>query len=296
MSKKKIIFSKDICIDNFSLNDIGNAFKDITKIASAPLIVVGQKIANKPVDLKLETGIAKKAAATGVGKFAQDTVRLGVAPLTNAISSVKGQPINNGYVTKTAKILGKLNDVGNQGVNIVSKSFADTITGGLASKAKNALASKIDPKGKLGYVPEKAYSYGEMTPSQSSGVKILDKAASYVPIASAVVGTLAGAKVGGDIVSNMKPTNIEVGNNVLKTQQPIVIDSPIKPISNGLPNNLPAGVLQSDIPLNTGKNINLSQPSMASFGSFDFKNPFMIGGIIVLIILILSVSKTTSNA
>ncbi len=311
MSRKKIIVSDPRILDHFGWDDIVKTVKDVTKIASAPVIVVGQKIANKPVDLKLETSTFKRAEQSGVGKAAQDTVRLGMAPITNAISSVKNQKIDNGYQTKTGKIVGKLHDSGNVGINVVAKSFADTISGGLVSKGKNWLAEKIDPKGKLGYQQQAKYKYGEMSGAPNSGVKVLDKTLSYVPVASAAVGTVAAVYsggtglgalapvIGGAIASkipnkdrsNIKPTNVSIGSNVLNDQQPIVTDAPMTRINNGLPNNTPKGVQPGDIPgtLQTDN-------ALASFGSFDFTNPWMIGGVIVLVILMLSVSKSTSNA
>lgn len=302
-------------VDNFSLRDIGKAIKDVTKVSLAPATAVVNKVKGKSnASLGLETGLGKSLEKSGVGKVAADTVRLGVAPITNATASILNKPINNEYATGAGKVVGKLHDMGNQGVNIVAKSFADTVSGGLASKGKNWIAEKVDPKGKLGYKKQSAYKYGEETPTQSSGIKILDKAAGYIPITSKIVGTTAGiyssASGAGSLVaglggmaanklqqreldkSNIKPTNVQVGENVLKKQLPIVTDSEMKPKDYQVP--FPAGVQVGDVP---GAYVKTSMPqannnAMASFGALDFKNPYVIGGIVILIVLMLVVGKS----
>lgn len=169
----------------------------------------------------------KTSFLEGVGNVVSDIGKLAIQPAKLAVASVTGKPVNTKYSTGFGKVVGKVHDTGNKALTTTAKSFADTITGGLATKAAN-LVRKDEYK-------EKAYSYGEMKNAGApTGIKFLDKTAEILPTVGTVAGGVVAGYLAGDKAlslgskqegNNMKPSGIEIGPNVL-TGEP-VMQSPI---------------------------------------------------------------------
>lgn len=292
---KKLVL-RDSYEDNFSLKKlvkkIGTAHKDMTIVLNTPMTTIG-----KAVGIKKEAPKASTKLARGAASVVGDAQKLGIQPIESSINSVTNKKSKITFDTKVGKIAGKVQGAGVDGLHTVGKTFADTISGGAVSKVKDWAFKSVDPKNKTGYVKQAGGKYTEMRKDnrQDSGVKELDKVLGYIPVASAIVGTAAAAYVGGSAASgdkdksNIKPSNVVVGPNVLDEQQPIVTDSPMQPNENGLYNNLPAGVQPGDVP-GYAQNSNIKTASGLSMG-FDFKNPFVIGGIILAVILLIVAAK-----
>lgn len=165
-----------------------------------------------------------------IGNVAKDAVKLGVQPVKLAVASVTGKPVNTTYSTKLGAVVGKVHDTGNKALTSTAKGFADTITGGLATKAANVLR-----KDKY---KEKAFAYNEMKNSGGPSFgKTLDKVATVLPTVGAVAGgVVAGAMAGNKALSlgkkqeqsNMKDSNIEIGQNVLTGQTPLQLEKPVE--------------------------------------------------------------------
>jgi len=69
----------------------------------------------------------------------KDVGKILVQPVTSSISSITGKDINLKYDTKLGKAVGGTVKVGTDSVHIVGKTFADTVTGGYATKAANVI-------------------------------------------------------------------------------------------------------------------------------------------------------------
>lgn len=190
-------------------------------------------------DLLLYTGLKKKKKTgllKGITNVISDVAKLSVAPVTQAVSSVSGKPIDLKLKTGAAKTIGAIQETGAKSLNSLVKGFADTVTLGYATKAAN-LVRKDKYK-------EKAFKYNEMTPTQyKTGVKFLDKTAQILPAGSAAVGGAVAGVMGatklGDLLKdgNQKPTGVVIGPNVLDAQIPTVVDDSIPLQASGIPIN-----------------------------------------------------------
>lgn len=161
-----------------------------------------------------------------IGDVATDIGKLSVQPVKLAVSSVTGKPVNTKYSTKVGAIVGKVHDTGNKALTSTAKGFADTITVGYATKAANLIR-----KDKF---KEKAFAYNEMKNSGGPSLgKTLDKVATVLPTVGAVAGGVVAGTVAGKKAlsltkkqgeSNMKNSDIQIGQNVLTGQTPIPSD------------------------------------------------------------------------
>jgi hypothetical protein len=68
-----------------------------------------------------------------------DVAKVVVQPVTAGISSVTGKDIDLNYKTKVGEVVGKAGKVGIKSINAAAKTWADSVTGGYASKAANEL-------------------------------------------------------------------------------------------------------------------------------------------------------------
>lgn len=163
-----------------------------------------------------------KKVAKGIGNVAKDVVKLSVQPVKLAVASVTGKPVNTTYSTKVGAIVGKVHDTGSKALTATVKGFADTVTGGLATKAAN-LVRKDEYK-------EKAFSYNEQKSAVGADLgKTLNKVAAVLPTVGAVTGGVVGGALAGkkalslgkkDEGQNMKESQIEIGPNVLENKAP----------------------------------------------------------------------------
>lgn len=262
MRKKVIIygnvsnFEDAVIVDNFSLKKIVKS--------------VGNAV-----------GDAAKSVAKTTTNVVSDATKLGLQPVKLAVASVTGKPVNTSYSTGIGKIVGAIHDTGSKALTATAKGFADTITGGLATKAANLLR-KDENK-------EKAFSYNEMKPGAATGVKFIDKVGAILPTTGAIVGgTAAGIFAGNKALggskqtaSNQKPTGVSTGSNVLDQQLPLNTDISLSPPNNNLPGGLPSSVNN-----NTGSNI-----KTASF-SFPEMSPMLMVGIVIAVILLALAVRT----
>lgn len=296
--------------DHFSLrgfvDKVADGVRDITKVTNSPIVLLVKKAQGKAATLDLKSGAGQKLEASKTGQVFGDSIRIATSPLTNAISSVRGMPVNNGYVTKLGKGIGNTHDLGNRVINSASKGFANAITLGLASKATNLVRAKENK--------EYNFKFSEMKNGQTSGIKSLDKVGTIAPTIGAIGGAAYGAYVSagklGDTVgtlgslgggsaiagnsskdiSNVKPTNTVIGPNVLNTTSPSPTDKPLGSPTTYLTDGLPAGVQPGDIP-----NQNLSGSTNATAGIDNMKLPMWV--IIAIVIggaLLLLSTKSTS--
>jgi hypothetical protein len=173
-----------------------------------------------------------------IGRFAKDVGKLAVQPLAKSLTSITGKEYKqwNTFDTKLGRIAGKVQGAGSNALHSTLKGFADTVTGGYATKAANLL--RKDGR------KEKAYGYNEMRQTgQDTGIKFIDKTANVLPTVGAIagsayagfaggsklmekVGTItpdASGGIGGGVKplqgqTNMPDPNIQIGQNVLTGQ------------------------------------------------------------------------------
>jgi hypothetical protein len=236
-----------------------------------------------------------KKLGKGIVNVAKDSVKLAVAPVKLAVSSVTGKPVKTEYSTKVGKVVAKVHDTGSKALTSTVKGFADTVTGGYATKAANLLR-KDEYK-------EKPFAYNEQKKSIANDIslgKTLDKVAVVLPTVGAVAGgTVAGVLAGNKALSltkkqgsdNMKNSGLEIGPNVI-TGMPVLGSE--SPKLNEFPKS--GGELIKGVPhASEFSPIQQTQqpgvPTMqASFGNFEL-NPMTIGIIVVAIILLVIAAK-----
>lgn len=291
MRKRVVIINED----HFSLKKlvkgIGNGIKDTTLVLNSPMTGLGKAIGIKKEAPKASTRFAQSLSNAG-----NDISTVSYSPIKNMTNSVRGRAFKNDYKTGVGKAVGKVSDTSQILIDSASKGFADAVSGGGATKVKNWAFKTVDPKNKTGYQKEGAFKYGEMKPTQSSGIKLLDKASGYAAPIGAIAGAAYGAYSAGSSASgnkdksNMKPNNVTIGSNVLDQQSPSPIDSgPLSMPDNGLNGGFPTGVQSGDIP--GTENNGLDNTKMASFISGFSLNPISIGIIIIVIILLIVAVK-----
>lgn len=164
--------------------------------------------------------------AKGIGNVVTDAVKIGVQPITSAVSSVTGKTIDLGYSTKAGSTVGGVTKVGVESGNTLFKSFADTATGGLASKGANLLRKDEFKESPGNY-------YETRTQTFTSGP--LQKFEAANEKASVVVGSLAATVLKSK--QPAKPTEFQPGKPP--------ISELLKPASNqnmGLLNTLTQGI------------------------------------------------------
>ena len=130
-----------------------------------------------------------KDVVSDVGK----TIAYSVAAPVNSITGHKYKPT---YSTKVGAVLGQGSNIGIDSIHIAGKAFADTVTGGLATKAANKLRKPENQ--------EKAYAYNEMENfhSVNTGVKAIDKAFSAYEKVSKGGAVVLGAAMGANALKN----------------------------------------------------------------------------------------------
>lgn len=230
-----------------------------------------------------------------IGDVASDIGKLSVQPVKLAVSSVTGKPVNTKYSTKVGAIVGKIHDTGNKALTSTAKGFADTITGGYATKAANLIRKDR--------YKEKAFAYNEMKNSGGPSLgKTLDKVATVLPTVGAVAGGVVAGTVAGKKAlsltkkqgeSNMKNSDIQIGQNVLTGQTPIPSDKyKYEPelYTGGAPSfrNMEPEKLTAPEKISSGRPENLTASMNLGFGKLT---PVTIGIIIVAIILLVFAVK-----
>jgi len=135
-----------------------------------------------------------KDFVSDVGK----TIAYSVAAPVNSVTGHKYKPE---YSTKVGSVLGQGSNVGIDSLHIAGKSFADTITGGAATKLANKVRSDENK--------ESAFNYNEMKNlhSVNTGVKAIDKGFNTFEQVSkkgaVILGAAAGAKALGGAVDKI---------------------------------------------------------------------------------------------
>lgn len=164
--------------------------------------------------------------AKGIGDVVTDVVKVGVQPITSTISSVTGKKIDLDYSTGAGKTVGGVTKVGVESGNTLFKSFADTATGGLASKAANVLRADEFKEAPGNY-------YETRTQTFTSGP--LAKFEQTTEKTNVVLGSLAATVLKSK--QSAKPTEAGPGIKPLLTS--------VEPVSNqsmGLLNTLTQGI------------------------------------------------------
>lgn len=135
--------------------------------------------------IHLEDHFSLKDLGKGISNVAKDAVKLGVAPVKQAISSVTGKQYDTKFSTGVGKTLNAVQSTGAKLLNTTVKSAADTITFGGATKLANVVRSKENK--------EKPFDYNESRNLGNTGVKVVDKIAPTLGTVSKVVGGIAGS-------------------------------------------------------------------------------------------------------
>lgn len=74
-----------------------------------------------------------------IAGFGKDVVNLSVQPFVTAYNSVTGKDVQLEYETKVVDKVAGLSEKINVSINVVAKKWADSITGGYATKAVNLI-------------------------------------------------------------------------------------------------------------------------------------------------------------
>lgn len=128
-------------------------------------------------------GFLKKA-----GRFFGDVGKSVAYVAAAPVNSITGHDYNPDFKTKLGEAVGGSAIVGVDGIHTVFKSFADTITGGLATKGVNLIRKDKNK--------EQAFNYTEMR-NHDFDTKLMNGYQKGVKKASSVLGLVAGAVVGG---------------------------------------------------------------------------------------------------
>lgn len=128
------------------------------------------------------------AVTKQVGTFVKDSVKLSVAGAVMPWNSVTGHRYNPKLESGIGKTAGGLALAGAANINILAKTFADTITGGYASKFANNFRAKNNQE-RLGH-------YAEMGLGAGNGNDFVDKVIGLENKASVVLGKFYGSKYG----------------------------------------------------------------------------------------------------
>lgn len=127
--------------------------------------------------------------AKGIGNVVKDVVKVSVAATVMPVNSVTGHKYNPALTTGVGKVVGGTALAGAANVNILAKSFADTITGGAASKLVNKVRS-ADNQESMGHYGEQGIGKG--------GIKWVDSVIDTENEVSGVLGSLYGSKVASE--------------------------------------------------------------------------------------------------
>jgi hypothetical protein len=121
------------------------------------------------------------------GNFLGDSLKTASYYVAAPVNSVTGHRYNPKYRSKFGRTLGVIGEKGIDNVHVLAKSYADGITGGLASKAAN----KFRPK-------NKRESFGNYLENREriTGFKKIDKATRVVSGFSQVLGNMYGGGSG----------------------------------------------------------------------------------------------------
>lgn len=187
-----------------------------------------------------------KAVTRSVTNFVKDTAKVTVAGLVMPVNSITGHRYNPKLETNIGKVVGGSAIAGAANINILAKSFADSLTGGYASKAVNLIRAKKNQEW-IGH-------YGEIGLGGGNGNQFIDKVIAVENSASLTLGKLYGSKYGlGASPQTAKPNTQELGVQALASTYSdflhaptIVLGSRVIKITstntdNGNPGTLPVG-------------------------------------------------------
>jgi hypothetical protein len=147
-----------------------------------------------PKSKALSVVAVKPVINDDVGKFGDffgdigKAIAYGVAAPVNSITGHKYDP---DFKTKAGAVLGKGSNIGHDSLHIAGKAFADTISGGAATKLANKIR-KDENK-------ESAFNYTEMRgfKNADTGVKVIDKGFDVLEKVSKTGALVGGAFFGG---------------------------------------------------------------------------------------------------
>lgn len=155
---------------------IGKTLGDVAKSAAQPLSSTVNAFGAKTSTGKYDTD---------VGKFLGDLGKVGAEPIKSSYGSITGKDNDFVYETKVGKNIGGVVELGVDSGHVALKTYADTLSGGLVSKAINVVR---DDEHK-----ESAGNYNEQKKQIFTSGSTLGKVENVVMKGAPIVGTVGAS-------------------------------------------------------------------------------------------------------
>lgn len=224
----------------------------------------------------------------------KDIGKLAVQPIKTAVSSITGKKDNTVYETKLGKAVAKVNTTVDRTINTAAKSFADTISGGLATKGVNLIrkgenketAYKYNemPKGLLGNIAKGVGTVGGGYALASGATKLVK---AVTPKISPLKMSVPGSS-GDDAIKTALDGSGSMGQNIIDAANSITPERQQQMMDAGSFNTLlsdaqqklsdltsTAGLLPKTAELKRAETL-LTQPSASTVSALSFNNPVIL--------------------
>ena len=220
---------------------VGNFLGDVAKSASQPLSSTVNAFGAKTSVGKYETD---------VGSFLGDLGKVGAEPIKNSFGSITGKDNDFVYETKVGKDLGGIVELGVDSGHTALKTYADTLSGGYASKVVNLVRADE--------YKESAGNYNEQKEIRFEPGSTLGSVENVVMKGAPIVGTIGASLLkskdesegngsvkvlddkGGGLGDGVGTGSVV--NNVTKA-----VDNVVQPITKVTTDNMASGNVWGDI-------------------------------------------------